>query len=516
MFIPKVTSGWTLTKKIVLSVGLASFLTFPPFAYFTVKIIKESITSSYIDKTAAVSQLLDSGVRDFADFSDQDRLWDVLQKALWLNPDLLWIDVNKQSDGKLRTVVSSKPDHIGGTGSPANQLSLTDDTTIHEIIDTETGRQLKLVSPVHVGKQIVGTFELSVTLETVDRQVEKTVLFTVSGYLALLAIFFVFLFINLRLTVVRPVRELNEQTERFAAGDFDARADITGKNELGKLAASLNSMADAIKNRDMELEERNSTLEDMNLEMKENASILKEALSEAERSNRVKSEFLATMSHEFRTPLNAILGFSDLMRGEHFGPLGAKNYKDYMQDIHDSGAHMLALVNDVLDISQIEAGMRPLVKESIDIRDLLAECVKKLEVLANNKGIALSTEIADDVPDLYADNRSVVQIVQNLLSNAIKFSNRNGTVRITAQTSAYAVRIMVIDRGIGIPGDDIDGITEPFSRSDTDAHLAQEGTGLGLSIVKALVKAHEGHLKIESDVGQGTTVTVVLPHGTNL
>jgi len=238
---------------------------------------------------------------------------------------------------------------------------------------------------------------------------------------------------------------------------------------------------------------------------------LHSALEEAERANNAKSEFLATMSHEFRTPLNAILGFSEMMRAQYFGPLGSKNYNEYANDIHDSGKHMLELVNDVLDIAAIEAGKRSIVKEFIAVDELLRSCFRNFRDAAEDKNLTLSADVAVDLPLLYADRRSSIQIIHNLLSNAIKFTPRDGNISVSASAVDRDIVIKVMDTGIGISADHLPEITEPFIQADADPHNSQEGTGLGLSIVKSLVDAHDGTLNINSEVDKGTAVTVSLP-----
>jgi len=235
------------------------------------------------------------------------------------------------------------------------------------------------------------------------------------------------------------------------------------------------------------------------------------ALVDAEQANQAKSEFLATMSHEFRTPLNAILGFSEMMKEQYFGPLGSDSYREYMGHIHGSGQHMLALVNDVLDIAAIEAGKRELDKEPIAVGEVLTGCMKTIEKAAKDGGIELSLEMPGNLPTLYADKRSITQIVQNLLSNAIKFTGSGGTISITTREADKQLMILIKDTGIGISSDILPTITEPFTQEISDPYRAQEGSGLGLSIVKSLVEAHDGSLNIKSKIGEGTTVTVSFP-----
>ncbi|MDA1090689.1 MAG: HAMP domain-containing sensor histidine kinase [Proteobacteria bacterium] len=234
------------------------------------------------------------------------------------------------------------------------------------------------------------------------------------------------------------------------------------------------------------------------------------ALVDAEQANQAKSEFLATMSHDLRTPLNAILGFSDFIRNQYFGPVGDK-YQEYAEDIHSSGELLLSLVNDILDLSAIEAGKRPLAKENFSISDIVTECEVILKEQAQSLGIDLVMKVSKDTPPLYADRRAITQILLNMLSNSVKFTPEGGKVTLRATATNTYHTIEVSDTGKGIPADKIETITDPFVRGVSDPHKSHQGTGLGLSIVKSLVDLHDGELDIKSTVAKGTTVTVTLP-----
>ena len=236
----------------------------------------------------------------------------------------------------------------------------------------------------------------------------------------------------------------------------------------------------------------------------------RKALIEAEKANKAKSSFLATMSHELRTPLNAIIGFSDMLRGQYFGDLGSPKYKEYADDIQSSGMHLLNLVNDILDLSEIEAGERSLNKEMLSIKDMVDEITPMIMELSQRKGIKYTVEVLDGLPPIHAEKRAVKQVLLNLLNNAIKFTQEGGKITLSITDGDRHQTIKIIDTGVGIPDDEIETLTKPFARGETDSHKAQEGTGLGLSIVKSLVDLHQGELSIESKVGKGTTVTVKL------
>ena len=235
------------------------------------------------------------------------------------------------------------------------------------------------------------------------------------------------------------------------------------------------------------------------------------AKNEAEVANQTKAEFLAAMSHELRTPLNAILGFSDIMRNQYLGPLGADQYVEYVEDIHKSGNHLLSLLSDLLDISSIEAGKMVITRVAVAVEEIVMDCLKIVAEQARGKGVELVHTIAEPMPDLLADRRSIKQILLNLLNNAIKFTPEGGLVSLTAAASGGYLIFTVADNGVGIAPDKLPLVTDPFTRVEKDPLIASDGWGLGLAITTSLVGLHQGDMQIESEVGVGTTVTVTLP-----
>ena len=240
--------------------------------------------------------------------------------------------------------------------------------------------------------------------------------------------------------------------------------------------------------------------------------VLRLSKVQAERADHAKSEFLANMSHELRTPLNAIIGFSDVMKGEMFGPVGNPKYIEYVQDINASGVHLLALINDILNLSKIEAGKTELQEEYIDVSRALGSCLTLVKERAEDGGLEIVIDTASNLPALYADERKFKQILINLLSNAIKFTPSGGTITIRIWfRSDDGYVLQVADTGIGIALHDIPKVLTPFQQVDSALNRKYEGTGLGLPLTKALAEIHGGSMDLQSEVGIGTTVTVRFP-----
>jgi two-component system cell cycle sensor histidine kinase PleC len=260
----------------------------------------------------------------------------------------------------------------------------------------------------------------------------------------------------------------------------------------------------------VDLRKSQQALEWQTAELADLAEKYADEKTRAEEANQAKSKFLANMSHELRTPLNAIIGFSEIMESGMFGPLGAEKYIEYSRDIRESGEYLLDVINDILDMSKIEAGGIRLSPEAVELDSLLAECIRVISTRAGEKRLTVNAEVEPGI-HLNADRRALKQITLNLLSNAVKFTPDGGAVMVQGRLRAGAVIIGINDNGIGIPRQALQKLGRPFEQVESQLTKRHQGSGLGLAIAKSLIELHGGAMRIRSRLGRGTLVVVRLP-----
>jgi signal transduction histidine kinase len=294
---------------------------------------------------------------------------------------------------------------------------------------------------------------------------------------------------------ILPVRAAEAFLSDVAAGTLTGVVEIPNRDEFGALATRLN--------------ETTRELARLDAEQRQAADVLRSLNAKLEQASRAKSEFLANMSHELRTPLNAILGFTEMLLDGLYGDVPTE-LKEPLADIQTNGQHLLRLINDVLDLSKIEAGRMELSLGDYAVADVVASVRASLRSLANEKGLELVTEVAPDVSDAYGDSKRITQCLLNLVGNALKFT-RQGRVVVAVNRDSERLRFRVSDTGIGIPADQLDAIFAEFRQVDTTTTRDFGGTGLGLSITKKFVELHGGRIWVESEPGKGSTFYFTVP-----
>ncbi len=367
---------------------------------------------------------------------------------------------------------------------------------------------IKVMKPVIKNGDRIGHIYLESTQEQIESYIEKQTVIAFTIALAGL-IFSYLLAINLQRSISQPILSLADTARQVSTHkNYSIRADKLGdihdefNNELVILTDSFNEMLSEIDARNVQLRKQYAELE--------------KAKDAAESANRAKSQFLANISHELRTPLNAVIGFSSILMNQLFGPLGDQKYMEYAKDINDSGAHLLDIINDILDLSKAEAGKLALSYEEVHVGKAINKCLTIITERAQKGNISISTDVPKMLPSLIVDRLRFIQVVINILSNAVKFTNEGGKVDISVRTKeengeVTDFMIMIKDTGIGMSKEDIEHSFQSFGQVDSGLNRKYEGTGLGLPLTKKLMELHHGSIHIESELGKGTLVTLTFP-----
>ncbi|MBT8203078.1 MAG: HAMP domain-containing protein [Acidimicrobiia bacterium] len=328
---------------------------------------------------------------------------------------------------------------------------------------------------------------------------------------------FVVLGAGLVRNVTQPLQALRRRAAAVKQGRLQPGPPVpTRIRELRATARAFDAMVEGLRLHERHNIELRDSLEDRvadrTAELTREVAERQAAEASADDANRAKSAFLANMSHEMRTPLNAVLGLTELMKMEALGPMGDPRYGEYASDIHEAGTHLLALINDILDLARIEAGKLELTEESVELAEAAATAVRMVSHFADQRGVTISSRVPAALGSIWADDRRVRQMIINLVNNAVKFTPAGGTVDVTAAEAVDgSVSISVADTGIGMSPDEIAVAMTPFGQVETSESATEAGSGLGIPITRRLIEAHGGTLQIESEPGSGTTVSLSFP-----
>ena len=363
--------------------------------------------------------------------------------------------------------------------------------TAYVIFDNGMQPHVSLCKALVIDSDVVGTLQIVADLRQFNDEIASYTFLASVITMALLLLAIVLSW-GLQRLISNPILRLSQTMQRVAGErDYRVRVAKQGNDEIGTLIDCFHDMLSRIEHHE---------------------ASLTQARLEAESASQAKSAFLATMSHELRTPLNAILGFSEIMMTETFGPLGSVSYREYSRDIYDSGTHLLRVINDVLDLSKVEAGRLELNREDIDIDETIEIALRFFRERSKKACLTLAAQIEPGLPPLYADERVVRQCILNLVSNAIKFTPAGGTIIVSVRSEADAWTVIsVADNGIGIAEADLPKVLVPFGQADNAYTRRHDGTGLGVPLVKSFTELHGGSFEIKSALGVGTTVTIRFP-----
>ncbi len=424
--------------------------------------------------------------------------------GLGLNPDLAYVALYDRRDEPVFILnntgahLAEEPDRPGvqGVGELADGI-------------------YDVAEPVVYRAQVVGKLRLGFSTASLMRDARMA---RNSGIRMGLVAFLIGLFVTyflLQSVFLQPLSQVVAATRAMSHGHLSHEVRVASGDEFGELATAFNEMARSIRagreNLEQRVAQRTKELSIANERLRDSELKLQMANQDLASANRLKSEFLANMSHELRTPLNAIIGFSELLQDQVFGPLNERQAK-YVGNILTSGRHLLQLINDILDLSKIEAGRMDLNLETFALREALSEVETIVNPLAARKRIALKLDLDASLPPVVADRSKVKQIMYNLLSNAIKFTGEGGSVTVSDRLADGWIEVSVRDTGIGIRPEDTERVFQEFRQADGSAARQYEGTGLGLALTRRFVRMHGGEVWLQSEVGKGSTFFFTLPY----
>jgi signal transduction histidine kinase len=468
--------GLLITTLVTLSIGLV--------AVFLLHQQEQSLTDQMVKRGFTIAENLAAAAKSPLVSNDQLTL-NLLVSDAMRDSDVAYVAIADQ-DGK--AVTHSDLTLVGQPlERPAEPGPLQAGIQVRSVTSPTHGKHLVFTVPLAFSQVPLGALYLGFS----ERAIATTLVRVRNQTLMITAIMLVLGVggaLGLSSLLSRPIARLVRATERIGQGDFEVSLPITSRDELGMLTASFNQMA---------------------------ASLHEKVRLEAERRHlelvsRHKSEFLANMSHELRTPLNAVIGFSEVLAERMFGDLNPKQ-QEYVDDILTSGRHLLALINDILDLSKVEAGRLELELAPFDLRASLEASLLLVRERAARHEIALSLTVGEAVSMVVADERRFRQIMLNLLSNAVKFTPDGGRISVSATLGDGFVEVAVSDTGMGIAPEDRALIFEEFRQARGESAGKREGTGLGLTLTRRLVEAHGGRIWVASEVGQGSTFAFTLP-----
>ncbi|MBD3202827.1 HAMP domain-containing protein [Candidatus Woesearchaeota archaeon] len=511
-----------LQLKIIGIVFIVSFFIFSTLSYIHIRTYKEDMETSFVNRASSIAQSLDAGIETKTDIEDRETLLLLIQKQIWLDPDILDININLFQEDILKVYLSSDLNKIDQEAEKINFESYTQDMILNKITETEKARVLTVVTPIHVSGKIVGTYQIDITLENIDKKINRELQTTLITFFILLFLFILILFFFLKRIIVNPIYTINEGFEAVKKDKLDFRVNINSNDEIGVLADSFNQMIEILaasrkqlkeysRNLEKKVKERTKELEKRDRELIKINKKLEEANQKLMKLDKEKNEFISIAAHELKTPLTSIKGFAQLMNTNKVMK-DKKKLRHYLKLVNKNTIRLYNIILDIVDSSRLSLGKLNLDIEEVDIRKIFNEVKNNMKIVIKEGGIEPVFELEENLPKIRVDPGRLLQVIRNLIVNATHFTSRGGKIsfKVHKKNNKF-VQFEVKDTGEGIPKDKQDKIFSRFYQVDASLSRKVKGSGLGLSICKGLVELMGGKIWFESKEGKGTTFYFTIP-----
>ncbi|MCP3900129.1 MAG: response regulator [Desulfobacteraceae bacterium] len=499
-----------LSLNIIGVVFLISLFTFPPFAYVSITNIKENLEKVYIEKAITIARSLDANIRSREMLKDQSRLFAIIQKIIWLEPDIIEIDINVPNSETLVTLISSRPENNGKKADLDNVVSFEKDLLLNKTFTTGKKEYLSVISPIHIAKTQVGTYQIILTLENINDHIRSTVQISVICFLTIICIYGLCLFWYLRSTIIKPIKEINKGIKTIAQGNWDYKIKLSSQDEIGILSKAYNEMSDDLKESHDKFERQSAEL------LQSNVALIQEIhdrkMMEQELLKVKNLESLGTLAggiaHDFNNLLTGILGNISLVK------INMDSQDPKLESLNDAEKASLMAKELTHQLLTFSKGGVPF-KETTYLGKLLTDSAKI--VLVGSK-VKCHFLIQEDLLPVEVDSGQISQVVNNLIINADQAMPSGGNIFLSAEnitinsnhpgnlTAGKWVKIMVQDQGYGISHENLSRIFDPYFTTK------DKGSGLGLATSYSIIKMHNGEILVESELGFGTTFTIFLPY----
>ncbi len=530
-----------ITLKIIGVVTLLFLLLFIIILSNNISSYETDLTNYFIERAKSTTYSLEAGIKSAEGLQKKDELMSGIQKLMWLDPEI--IDITYVMPGKdgLVNYVSNDPRKVDAEPDPENFEAYEKKILITSIYNRDSSRVLKIVSPLHLSGQVIGTVQLDFTMENVDKKILSAVSTLTIGYFMLMVLFIMVLFFFLRMIIIKPIMKISKGVEAIAKSDLDYNVDIKSRDEIGNLSRTFNQMTQDLKiyqnqikkhqeeleqkvvDRTKELDEKIKDLTDMktailnmmddmddaNRELIKTQEELTESLLKLKETDIKKDQFISIAAHELKTPLTSIHGFSQLLQNKAIIKDVEKRNK-YLNIMDHETDRLAKLVTDILDLSRIDLGTLKLAIEEIDLSEFMDGIQKEMNVQMKQKGLASEYDMEKGLPKITTDREKLMEIMINLINNSVKYTP-SGKITVKVFREKENVHFMVKDTGIGIAKEHHAQIFERFYQVDSSYTRSAGGVGLGLSLCQEFVNALGGKIWFSSEHGKGSEFHFTLP-----